>query len=127
VGLADEGSNPLAQQRAHILGLAPAPRWYLGEMLLARWAGSSHCEGGVYLAEEDTTHPEQVPLLALRQVDDEGLVCGEVWLRPADLPRLIAGLTQQFEWCYSTPSRRWRELPDGPLINLGDPDPEAAL
>jgi hypothetical protein len=45
--------------------------------------------GGIYLEEEETGHPQQIPLLALRQIDDEGRVWGEVWLSPSDLVQLI--------------------------------------
>jgi hypothetical protein len=76
-------------------------------------------DGGLYLEEEDTTHPDQIPLLALRQVDDEGLVWGEVWFQPADLPNLIAALTEQLRLNYPAGTRRWRGKPDGPLLNLG--------
>jgi len=71
------------------------------------------------LEEEKTTHPEQIPLLAVRQVDDKGLVCGEVWFEPADLPVLIAGLTEWLRLNYLPGMRRWRGEPDGPLVNLG--------
>jgi hypothetical protein len=83
-----------------------------------------HCEGGLYLEEENTSHPEQVPLLALRQVDENGVLWGEVWFLPAELPKLIAELTKQLEMNYSRSSRHWRGLTDGPLMNLGEPDPD---
>lgn len=76
--------NPLARQRAQILGLTPAPQWGNdGEMLLARCKDPTHCEGGLYPEEETTPHPEQVPLLTSRHVDETGAVWGEVWLLPA--------------------------------------------
>jgi hypothetical protein len=117
---ADAGKrNPLARQRAHVLGHASAPKWQIVEMLLGIGDEEFDLDGGLYLEEEDTTHPDQIPLLALRQVDDEGVVCGEVWLRPADLPGLIAALTEQLLLNYSAGTRRWRGMPDGPLLNLG--------
>ena len=64
-------------------------------------------------------HPEQIPLLALRQIDDDGLLYGEVWFQPAELPDLIAALTEQLRLNYSPGSRRWREQPDSPMPNLG--------
>jgi hypothetical protein len=59
------------------------------------------------------------PLLALRQVDDEGLVCGEVWLRPADLPGLIAALTEQLLLNYSAGAQRWRGMPGWAVVESG--------
>lgn len=49
--------------------------------MLVGFADSADCDGGLFLEEEETSHPEQIPLLALRQLDDDGLVCGEVWFR----------------------------------------------
>jgi len=74
---------------------------------------------GLYLEEGDTGHPEQIPLLALRQVDNESLVCGEVWLRHDDLPGLIAALPEQLHMNYSAGARRWRGRPGGPPMSLG--------
>jgi hypothetical protein len=119
----DQGqSNPLARQRIQVLGLAPAPQWDCVEMLLARWENPTHVEGGLFLEEEVTGHPEQVPLLALRQADEQGVVWGEVWFQPAELPKLIAALAEQLEMNYSARSRRWRGLPDGPVLNFGEED-----
>ena len=102
----DEGKrNPLARQRAYLLGLTSAPQWQIIDMLVGM-ADSEDCDGGLFLEEEETTHPDQIPLLALRQVDDERLVCGEVWFQPADLPDLIAALTGQHRLNYSAGTRR---------------------
>jgi hypothetical protein len=43
-------------------------------MLLAKVGRSGTPRSGLYLYEEHTTHPEQVPLLALRQIDDNGVL-----------------------------------------------------
>jgi len=69
-------------------------------MVLTIEDDSGNCEGALYCEEEDT-HPEQIPLLALRQVDDEGYVCGEVWFSPAQLPELIRALEEQLALNYS--------------------------
>src|SRR5947207_15497930 len=76
------------------------------------------CDGGLFLEEEATTQPDQIPLLALRHIDDDGVLYGEVWFQPADLPHLIAALTEQHCLNYSPGTRRWRGAPDGPLLNL---------
>jgi len=47
------------------------------------------------MAGSSSKRRQPPPLLALRQIDVEGLVCGEVWFHPADLPDLIASLTEQ--------------------------------
>ena len=77
---------------------------------------SGNCEGGLHFEEEGTTHPEQIPLLALRQVDDEGYVCGEVWFSPAQLPELIRALEEQLALNYSGSAALGGS--DGPLLNL---------
>ena len=119
--LDDLGSrSPLARQRAHVLGLTPTPQWGIVAMLLGIGDPTLDLDGGLYLEEEDTGHPEQIPLLALRQVDNEGLVCGEVWLRPDNLPELITALTEQLHMNYSAGARRWRGRPEGLLLNMGE-------
>jgi len=70
------------------------------------------------MAGSSSKRRQPPPLLALRQIDVEGLVCGEVWFHPADLPDLIASLTEQLRLRCS-PGRRWRWNPDGPMLNLG--------
>jgi hypothetical protein len=60
------------------------------------------------------------------QVDENGVLWGEVWFLPAELPKLIVELTKQLEMNYSRTSRRWQGLPDGPLLNLGGPDHDTA-
>jgi hypothetical protein len=85
-------NNPLARHRAVVLGEAQPPRWQPLNFFLAMGDHAARCDGGIYL-EEEQTGPEQIPLLALRQVDHEGRVWGEVWLSPSDLVQLIAGLS----------------------------------
>ena len=87
--------------------------------MLVGFSDGEDCDGGLFLEEEETTHPDQIPLLAIRQIDDDGLLYGEVWLQPADLPTLIAALTDQLRLNYSPGTRRWRGGPDGPMLNLG--------
>jgi hypothetical protein len=86
--------------------------------MLVGFSEGKDCDGGLFL-EEETTHPDQIPLLALRQIDDDGLLHGEVWFQPADLPHLIAALTEQHRLNYSARARRWRGMPDGPMSNMG--------
>jgi hypothetical protein len=86
--------NPLVRQRMHVQGLLPAPAWETVDMLVGFSDGGA-CDGGLYLEEEKTTHPDQIPLLAFRQFDDDGVLYGEVWFQPPDLPTLIAALTEQ--------------------------------
>jgi hypothetical protein len=105
--------------------LDPSPQWAFIDFVLEMGEALGHCEGGVYLEEEKIEHPEQVPLLALRQVDDEGFVCGEVWFSPAQLPQLTAALIEQLRLNYTPGARRWRGMPDGPLINLAMPADDA--
>jgi hypothetical protein len=112
-------NNPLARHRAVVLGEAQPPRWQPLEFFLAMGDHPLRCDGGIFLEEEETGHPEQIPLLALRQVDDEGRVWGEVWLSPSDLIQLIAGLREEWDLNFAPRDRRWRGLPDGPLQNLG--------
>ena len=79
---------------------------------------SGNCEGGLHFEEEDTTHPEQIPLLALRQVDDEGYVCGEVWFSPAQLPELIRALEEQLALNYSgSAALGWARWPPAELAS----------
>jgi hypothetical protein len=113
--------SPLARQRAYVLGKGPAPRWAFLEMVIEMFDDHGECEGGLYLEEQRTDHPEQIPLLALRQVDDKAVVCGEVWFFPAQLPELILMLQEQLEINFTSP-RRWHGgPPDGPLVNLDMP------
>jgi hypothetical protein len=86
--------------------------------MLVGFSEGKDCDGGLFLEEEETTHPDQIPLLALRQIDDDGLLYGEVWFQPADLPHLIAALTEQHRLNYSARARRWRGMPDGPMSNM---------
>jgi hypothetical protein len=59
---------------------------------------------GLYLEEGDTGHPEQIPLLGLRQVDNESLVCG-IWCVPGSHAALAVSITNEDpEW--NVP-RRW--------------------
>jgi len=81
--------NPLARHRAVVLGEAQPPRWQPLNFFLAMGDHPLRRGGGIYLEEEETGHPEQIPLLALRQIDDEGRVWGEVWRSPSDLVQLI--------------------------------------
>ena len=76
-------------------------------------------DGALYLEEEDTTHPDEVPLLALRNIDNRGRAWGEVWLRPGDLPGLLEALKEQLSTNYARGNRSWRGMPDGPQMNLG--------
>ena len=108
--------NPLARRRAYARGQISAPSWGILEFILPMGEGAGHCEGGIYLEEEDPDHPEQIPLLALRQVDDEANVCGEVWFSPADLPLLISALQEQWRLNISR-DRRWRGMADGPRLD----------
>ena len=110
--------NPLVRQRTYVQELASAPSWQTIDMLVGFSEGKD-CDGGLFLEEEETTHPDQIPLLALRQIDDDGLLYGEVWFQPADLPHLIAALTEQHRLNYSARARRWRGMPDGPMSNMG--------
>jgi hypothetical protein len=90
--------------------------------MLVGFSDSGDCDGGLYLDEEETTHLDQIPLLALRQFDDDGVLYGEVWFQPADLTTLIAALTEQLHLNYSPRTRRWRGAPDGPggpMLNMG--------
>jgi hypothetical protein len=105
----------------HVQGLLPAPAWETVDMLVGFSDGGA-CDGGLYLEEEKTTHPDQIPLLAFRQFDDDGVLYGEVWFQPPDLPTLIAALTEQLHLNYSPGTRRWRRAPDGPggpMLNMG--------
>jgi hypothetical protein len=113
--------NPLVRQRMHVQGLLPAPAWETVDMLVGFSDGGAS-DGGLYLEEEKTTHPDQIPLLAFRQFDDDGALYGEVWFQPPDLPTLIAALTEQLHPNYSRGTRRWRGAPDGPggpMLNMG--------
>jgi hypothetical protein len=87
--------------------------------MLVGFSDGEDCDGGLFLEEEKTTHPDQVPLLAIRQIDDDGVLYGEVWLQPADLPILIAALSEQHHLNYSAAGRRWRGEPGGPTVNMG--------
>jgi hypothetical protein len=50
----DEGKrNPLARQRAYLLGLTSAPQWQIIDMLVGM-ADSEDCDGGLFLEEEET-------------------------------------------------------------------------
>jgi hypothetical protein len=81
----------------------------VGDRRRARgFSDGGDCDGGLYLDEEETTHPDQIPLLALRQFDDDGVLYGEVWFQPADLTTLIAALTEQLHLNYLPGTRRWR-------------------
>jgi hypothetical protein len=110
--------NPLVRQRTYVQGVAAAPMWQTVDMLVG-FSDGEDCDGGLFLEEEKTTHPDQIPLLAIRQIDDDGVLYGEVWLQPADLPILIAALTEQLHLNYSPGGRRWRAEPGGPMLNLG--------
>jgi hypothetical protein len=109
--------NPLVRQRTYVQGPAPAPPWETVDMLVG-FSDDGDCDGGLFLEEEGTTHPDQIPLLALRPIDDDGLLYGEVWFQPADLPTLIAAITEQHRLNYSA-GRRWRGMPDGPMLHVG--------
>ena len=71
---------PLARRRACALGKASPPHWMCLDPVVAMWSDSPQLradpnqefEGGLYFELENTDHPEQVPLLALRQVDCGG-------------------------------------------------------
>jgi hypothetical protein len=65
--------SPLVRQRMYVQGLAPA--WGCVDMLVG-FSDEKDCDGGLYLEEEETTHPDQIPLLALRQFDDDGVLYG---------------------------------------------------
>jgi hypothetical protein len=80
-----------------------------------------NCAGGIYLAEEMVDHPEQVPMLSLYQMDDDGRLLGEIWLSPSDLPELITFLSEQLRLNYGSADRRWLGRPDGPRLYFGDP------
>jgi hypothetical protein len=68
---ADAGKrNPLARQRAHVLGHASAPKWQIVEMLLGIGV-TRNSTLMVGCTSKRISHPDQIPLLALRQVDDE--------------------------------------------------------
>jgi uncharacterized short protein YbdD (DUF466 family) len=58
--------NPLVRQRMYVQGLAPSSSWGCADMLVG-FSDGEDCDGGLYLEEEETTHPDQIPLLALRQ------------------------------------------------------------
>jgi hypothetical protein len=103
-----EQLRPLDRLRAHVLGLAEAPQWSVSRRLEIEHDGGV-LGAGFYLEKEDTGHPEQTPLLALRQIDDSGLVCGQVWLGEADLPLLADGLMKEFMVGFT---RRLADQPD---------------
>src|SRR5829696_9228147 len=105
--------NPLVRQRTYVQGLVPAPSCQIVDMLVD-FSDGEDCDGGLYLEEEETTQPDQIPLLALRQIDDDGVLYGEVWFQPADLPTLIAALTEQHRLNYSARTR-WRGMSDEPM------------
>lgn len=104
--------SPLHRRRDCVQGHTPAPEWDFVELGVS--------EGGICLAEEMVDHPEQVPMLSLYQMDDDGRLLGEIWLSSSDLPMLIRFLEEQFQLNYGASDRRWLGRPDGPRLYFGE-------
>jgi hypothetical protein len=118
--------SALLRRRDHSNGNASEPKWGYMEFVVPMFdEDGMTCLGGIHLEEEITDHPEQVPLLSLRQVDDDARVLGEVWISPSDLLTLIRALREQLELNYSSSAdRRWGGRPDGPRLYLGPVEAE---
>jgi hypothetical protein len=116
------GRSALLRQRDYINGNDSVPKWDMVELVVPMFDEDGEtCLGGIYLGEETIDHPEQIPILSLYQMDDDGRLLGEVWISSADLPQLISALREQLEMNYSSPARRrWRGMPDGPRLYFGD-------
>ena len=75
--------------------------------MLVGFSAGRDCDGGLLLEEERTTPPGPDPTArAPPNFDDDGLLYGEVWFQPADLPDLIAALTEQLRLTTRTHGKR---------------------
>ncbi|HEV8178320.1 MAG TPA: hypothetical protein VGP44_11625 [Gemmatimonadales bacterium] len=114
---AAESLTPFDRLRACREHSAPEPPWeWVGDMVLGSWRGE-HCCGGLFL-QEAAEHPEQPPLLALRQFHEGGKIYGEIWFAWSDVPAIIASLSEHLD---EAKRQQWRDRDGGPLQYLGLP------
>ena len=103
----DNEHTALRRRRGVVDGTQPGPDWDGGEPL---GPGIDELDtAGLYVTEEVIRHPEQVPLVCVYQMDEDGMVLGEVWVTPAALPPLARTLSELARRNYAPGARSWQE------------------